>query len=156
MGISYFNRCKYECFAGYNVVIADHRNIWCWYFIFVYTGNIRHIGLSSFPEVETLWNSLPSSSVFSVVQLVLSFIRPFLKCAWFSDRPVSNMATLTPLPENPRFHSISACKAVVICLGTARNSLRLLWRTCECQNAPPCDTVFSYNMRLSFNERHFL
>lgn len=40
----------------------------------------------------------PSSSVFSFVQLVLSFT--FLKCGCFSLRPVSNTATFTPEPEH--------------------------------------------------------
>lgn len=39
---------------------------------------------------------LPSSSVFSLVQLVLSLT--FLKCGCFSLSPVSNTATLTPEP----------------------------------------------------------
>lgn len=39
----------------------------------------------------------PSSSVFSFVQLVLSFT--FLKCGCFSLRPVSNTATFTPVPS---------------------------------------------------------
>ena len=40
---------------------------------------------------------LPSSSVFSSVQLVLSMT--FLKWGWFFGKPVSKMATLTPSPS---------------------------------------------------------
>lgn len=40
---------------------------------------------------------LPSSSVFSSVQLVLSIT--FLKWGWFFGKPVSKMATLTPSPS---------------------------------------------------------
>lgn len=40
--------------------------------------------------------TLPSSSVFSLVQLVRSFT--FLKCGCFSLRPVSKTATFTPEP----------------------------------------------------------
>lgn len=49
----------------------------------------------------------PSSSVFSLVQLVLSLT--FLKCGCFSLSPVSNTATLTPepLPYARRKHTIS-------------------------------------------------
>lgn len=44
------------------------------------------------------YSSSPSSSVFSLVQLVLSFT--FLKCGCFSLRPVSNTATFTPEPTH--------------------------------------------------------
>lgn len=52
----------------------------------------------------------PSSSVFSLVQLVLSLT--FLKCGCFSLSPVSNTATFTPEPlaYTCRKHSISSDK----------------------------------------------
>ena len=53
----------------------------------------------------------PSSKVFSLVQLVRSLMRPFLKCGWSSERPVSKIATLTPAPVKPNPHNTSACNA---------------------------------------------
>lgn len=54
------------------------------------------------PPFQTHHNILPSSRVFSLVQFVLSFNRPRLKCGWSVARPVSKMATFTPAPTKHR------------------------------------------------------
>jgi len=56
----------------------------------------KHSHGKAFVIITTFSSSSPSSSVFSFVQLVLSFT--FLKCGCFSLRPVSNTATFTPEP----------------------------------------------------------
>lgn len=52
------------------------------------------------PATKVPWLTL-SSKDFSLVQFVRSFT--FRKCGWFLVKPVSKIATLTPLPVMPSF-----------------------------------------------------
>ena len=96
--------------------------------------------LAMTPATKVPWPK-PSSSVFSLVQLVLSLI--LLKWGWLLLRPVSNIATLTnertvleqfnqselsicyltPAPVTPISQSTSAWSILVIWRGTVLNNL---------------------------------
>lgn len=127
----------------------------------------------------------PSSSVFSLVQLVLSFT--FLKCGCFSLSPVSNTATFTPEPlcthaENtissdkpmeakashkvaskwtwnrpvwPICQRTSAWRIWATWRGMARSRRLLEWRPVACQNPEPSDKLVRRNGRDDCHDCHF-
>ena len=84
----------------------------------------RHsLELPTTPATNVPWPII-SFGLFWPVQSTRSIT--FLKCSWFSSRPVSNMATLTFWPVKPFFHRCRTLSWSTICLGMARNIFRFL------------------------------
>lgn len=136
------------------------------------------------PSFTRFFNFLlfsPSSSVFSLVQLVLSFT--FLKCGCFSLRPVSNTATFTPDPTQPHNRGVNFLQSDIIwenkasrvlvapvcpiCQrtsawriwatwrGIARSRRRLEWRPVACQKPEPRDKLVRRKGRDDCHDCHF-